>query len=399
MTNRFSKRGHTKRYIDFSLLVIVLFLISFGLVMIYSTSSYSANLTDGDGYYYLRKQLISTIVGLVAMFVTTFLPFETYKKGFMPWIIYAVGIVTVCLILTPLGVSSHGASRWIKIMGQTIQPAEIVKVCIILFTAAVLSRMTPAEIRGWKAVSYIIVTVGIPAALILFITSNFSSAFIVCGIAYVMLITISRKNIRPYIVLAAIAAIGAIVVFCILKGVGASVIGYRGERILAWANPEQYADGKGFQTLQALYGIGSGGFTGKGIGKSMQKLGFLPEAQNDMIFSIICEELGFFGGIAVLGAYLLLLWRIRDAAVLCKDTYSNLVVTGVFAHLAIQVILNVAVVTNTIPNTGISLPFISYGGSSVVFLLAEIGLVLNVSRQAVFVDDDYDDLPGSVNEK
>lgn len=390
MTNRFSRKPHTKRYFDFSLLVIVLFLIAFGLVMIYSTSSYSANLEFGNGYFYLRRQLISTIVGIGVMFFTTFFPIDVYKKGWIPIIIYAFGLFSVCLILTPLGYTANGASRWIRIMGQSIQPAEIVKVCTILFTAALLTKMTPAEIRSWKSVIYIMLTAGVSAGLIYFITNNLSSAIIVCGIAYVMLITICRRSLKPYIVLAAIIAIAALVVLVVVSGGGAN-LGFRGARILAWINPEDYADGKGFQTLQALYGIGSGGFTGKGIGKSMQKLGFLPEAQNDMIFSIICEELGFFGGIAVLGAYLLLLWRIRDAASYCRDVFSNLIVTGVFAHLAIQVVLNVAVVTNTIPNTGISLPFISYGGSSVIFLLAEIGFVLNVSRNSVFVDEVEED--------
>ena len=151
---------------------------------------------------------------------------------------------------------------------------------------------------------------------------------------------------------------------------------------------ESYSDGVGFQTLQALYGIGSGGVFGKGLGKSVQKLGFLPEASNDMIFSIICEELGLFGGLAVLILFLLLLWRLRDISFYTKDVYSNLVVCGVFSHIAIQVVLNIAVVTNILPNTGISLPFISYGGSSVVCLLAEMGFVMSVCRRMDFTQED-----------
>ena len=151
-------------------------------------------------------------------------------------------------------------------------------------------------------------------------------------------------------------------------------------RILAWLNPEDYASGTGFQTLQALYAIGSGGIFGKGLGQSMQKLGFLPEAQNDMIFSIICEELGLFGGIAVILLFVLLIWRFMVIANNSSDLFGALLVVGVMGHIAIQVILNIAVVTNTIPNTGISLPFISYGGSSVMFLMVEIGLVLSVAK-------------------
>lgn len=157
-------------------------------------------------------------------------------------------------------------------------------------------------------------------------------------------------------------------------------LGFRGERILAWLDPEAYASGKGFQTLQALYAIGSGDIFGKGLGQSMQKLGFIPEAQNDMIFSIICEELGLFGAIAIILLFLLLIWRFMIVANNAPDLFGALLVVGVMGHIAIQVILNIAVVTNTIPNTGISLPFISYGGSSVMFLLIEIGLVLSVSH-------------------
>ena len=157
-------------------------------------------------------------------------------------------------------------------------------------------------------------------------------------------------------------------------------MGFRSERILAWLNPEAHSSDKGFQTVQALYAIGSGGILGKGLGQSMQKLGFLPEAQNDMIFSIICEELGLFGAIAIILMFLLLIWRFMVIASNATDLFGALLVVGVMGHIAIQVILNIAVVTNTIPNTGISLPFISYGGSAVMFLLIEIGMVLSVAK-------------------
>ncbi len=168
--------------------------------------------------------------------------------------------------------------------------------------------------------------------------------------------------------------------FIIVNAADSGSLGVRGTRILAWLDPEAYASGKGFQTLQALYAIGSGGIWGKGLGKSVQKLGFLPEAQNDMIFSIICEELGLFGAIAIMLMFVLLIWRFMVIANNAPDLFGALLVVGVMGHIAIQVILNVAVVTNTIPNTGISLPFISYGGSAVLFLMIEIGIVLSVGR-------------------
>ncbi len=207
-----------------------------------------------------------------------------------------------------------------------------------------------------------------------------SSAIIVFGIAALMLFVASPEY-KKFIILGAggLAAI-AVLVFFISKTASSGSMGFRSERILAWMNPEAYANGKGFQTLQALYAIGSGGILGKGLGQSMQKLGFLPEAQNDMIFSIICEELGLFGAIAVILMFLLLIWRFMVIANNASDLFGALLVVGVMGHIAIQVILNIAVVTNTIPNTGISLPFISYGGSAVLFLLIEIGLVLSVAK-------------------
>ena len=176
----------------------------------------------------------------------------------------------------------------------------------------------------------------------------------------------------------AAAAFG--VVYLVKNGILPEGISYRLTRIKAWLNPEAYASGSGFQTLQALYSIGSGGITGKGLGQSIQKMGMVPEAQNDMIFSIICEELGLFGAIAVIAMFLILIWRLLIVATSAPDLFGSLLVVGVMGHISLQVVLNIAVVTNVIPNTGVTLPFISYGGTSVMFLMSEIGIALNVSR-------------------
>ena len=161
---------------------------------------------------------------------------------------------------------------------------------------------------------------------------------------------------------------------------------FRFRRIIAWLDPEQYAKSTGYQTIQALYAIGSGGFFGKGLGRSMQKLGYIPEVQNDMIFSVICEELGIFGAVAIILMFILLCWRLMFAADNARDAYGAFLATGVFCHIAVQVVLNIAVVTNTLPNTGVTLPFISYGGSSLIFTMAEIGMVLNVVSRAQISD-------------
>ena len=212
------------------------------------------------------------------------------------------------------------------------------------------------------------------------ITENMSSAIIIFGIAFLMLFVSSPDYKRFAALVAAGAGAIGLAVLIIKKMEDSGKLGVRAARVLAWMDPEAYSSGKGFQTLQALYAIGSGGIFGKGLGQSMQKLGFLPEAQNDMIFSIICEELGLFGGIAIIILFLLLIWRFMIIANNAQDLFGALLVVGVLGHIAIQVILNIAVVTNTIPNTGISLPFISYGGTSVMFLLIEIGLVLSVAK-------------------
>ncbi len=372
------RQSNSENFMDYSLLFIVLFLLGFGLVMVYSTSSYEANLDFNNAAYYLKKQLFATILGLIAMLVVANIPYHFWERFAV--IGYLVSVVLILLII-PFGHESHGAKRWLYIGPISLQPAEVAKLCMILFLASMICTMGK-QIRYRKGF-WMVLLVPMPIALMLWkITQNMSSAIIVVGIAVLMLF-VSCPDYKRFILLGLAAAAGAAaIVFAIVQMAAsqADSLDFRGARILAWLDPEAYASGKGFQTIQALYAIGSGGVLGKGLGASMQKLGFLPEAQNDMIFSIICEELGLFGGFAVIIMFIMLIWRFMVIANNAPDLFGALLVVGVLGHIAIQVILNIAVVTNTIPNTGISLPFISYGGSSVMFLLIEIGLVLSVAR-------------------
>lgn len=366
-------------YMDYSLLFIVIFLLGFGLVMVYSTSSYEANLTfDGDSAWYFRKQLWATILGIVVMLAVANIPYHFWERFAV--LGYIVTIVLILLII-PFGRESHGAKRWLIIAGVSFQPAEAAKLCMILFLSSMICSMGK-RIRTRKGF-YMVMAIPVPIALMLWrITRNMSSAIIVMGIAALMLF-VSCPDYKRFILLGLAALVGAaVLVFVIVRmaDAGADDLNFRGARILAWLDPEAYASGTGFQTLQGLYAIGSGGILGKGLGASKQKLGFLPEAQNDMIFSVICEELGLFGAIAVILMFIMLIWRFMIIANNAPDLFGALLVVGVLGHIAIQVILNIAVVTNTIPNTGISLPFISYGGTSVLFLLIEIGLVLSVAK-------------------
>ena len=374
------KRGSRKNqesFSDYTLLFIVLFLLAFGLVMLYSTSAYDANLTYNDSAYLFRKQIFSTLAGLVVLFIVSHLPYHLWERFAV--IGYGVSVALVLLII-PFGIEANGAKRWLRVFGISLQPAEVAKLAMILFLAYLICKMG-RNIRTMKGFLVVLGAAAPISGLIYVITRNLSSAIIIMGIAVVMLF-VACPDYKRFIILGLIGIAGvAGIVFLIVKmSESGSVGSFRGERILAWLDPEAYASGKGFQTLQALYAIGSGGILGKGLGQSMQKLGFPPEAQNDMIFSIICEELGLFGAIAVLMMFILLIWRCMIIANNAPDLFGALLVVGVMGHIAIQVILNVAVVTNTIPNTGISLPFISYGGSSVMFLLAEIGIVFSVGR-------------------
>ena len=373
---RRQERG--ENFFDYTLLFVVLFLLLFGLIVLYSVSSYEAGIRFGDSAYYLKNQLRATAIGMFVFIFAAVFDYHIWERFALP--IFGVSLVSVFLILTPLGRTYNGARRWLDIGGISVQPVEIVKVALIIFLAAIINGLG-SGIKQRYMVYKILGIAAVPAAMILFITKNMSSAIILGGIAGIMLYMADPRYMR-YIGLAIGGSLFAILVlFAIIRtsekneGTG----DFRSARIVAWLHPEEYSADVSFQTLQGMYAIGSGGVFGKGLGESVQKMK-LPEAQNDMVFSIICEELGVFGGLCVLALFLVLIYRCMLIASNAPDTFGAMLVIGVMGHFALQVFLNIAVVTNTIPNTGVTLPFISYGGTSVIFLLAEIGLVLNVSR-------------------
>ena len=278
---------------------------------------------------------------------------------------YLVSIILSVLVML-VGEEYNGSKRWLSLGPLSFQPSEFSKVSIILFLACLISGQKKC-VDNWRSMLCLMLPVLPVTALVG--ASNLSTAIIILGIGVVLIFVASPKYIQ--FIWMGILGIGFMAIFLALES-------YRLERLAIWRNPEQYE--KGYQTLQGLYAIGSGGLFGRGIGQSVQKLGFLPEAQNDMIFSIICEELGLFGAGMIIILFLILIWRFFIIAINAKDLLGALIVTGAMAHMMIQVILNIAVVTNSIPNTGITLPFISYGGTSVLFLLLEMGLVLSVSN-------------------
>ena len=370
-------KGKTEHHSDVSLWFALLFLLGFGLVMIYSASSYTAFADYGDQMFYLKRQAVAVGLGLIAMIVVSRIPYHFWERFSVLGVLASA--VLICLVKTPLGVESHGARRWIKtgIPGFNLQPAEVTKLAIILFLAVLVCKMGSA-IRTWKGLIIMMAPPGVLFLMIWKITNNMSSALIVMAIAAIM-VFVASPDYKKFVLLAILAIAAAIGLVMLIKYT--DVLGsFRASRIRVWLDPESDPDDKGFQTLQALYAIGSGGVRGKGLGQSMQKLSFLPESQNDMIFSIICEELGLLGAASIMLMFTILIWRMMIIANNATDLFGGMLVSGVIAHIAVQAILNVAVVTNTIPNTGISLPFISYGGSSVIFLLIEMGLVFSVAR-------------------
>lgn len=365
-------------YIDIGLIFCVFVLVVIGLIMIYSTSAYDAGVQFGDVAFYLKKQIFAVSIGIVAMIFTMLYPYKRY--GRLAYAALGVAFVFIMLIFTPLAYSANGATRWIKIAGISLQPAEVVKVAIIIYMSQYLSRRN-VNVNTIKGILRALLVPFVYSGMVVLFTSNLSSAIIIGAIAFVM-IFIRSKNYKLFAgTMLVIIFVGLIVVLGVKNADNLGWdFGYRGDRIKAWLDPTAYASDEGYQTLQSLYAIGSGGLMGKGIGESIQKLRSIPEAQNDMIFAIICEELGFVGAFFVVIIFGILITRCRYIALRATDLFGSLLAVGVMAHIAIQVILNLAVVTNTMPNTGISLPFISYGGTSIVFLMAEMGMVINVGK-------------------
>lgn len=368
------------RYFDYSLVASIVFLVCFGLVMLYSASSYAAQVDYGDSMYYFKRQIIFCAMGVGIAYVVSLIDYHVWAKFAKK--IYVFSLVLMALVQTPLGKEVNGAKRWLRLpMNQQFQPSEFAKIAIILFIPVAICYMGK-KIHTLEGVIRVLFWGALSAACVFFLTENLSTAIIVFGISYLVVFIVYPNKIL--LLIPVVAGVAMIVLVPLLLGplvrAGDFDGNFRLGRILVWLDPEKYSSGIGYQVVQGLYAIGSGGFFGKGLGNSAQKQ-FIPEAQNDMILSIICEELGVFGAIMVLVLFGLLLYRLMVIAQNAPDMYGALIASGIFAHIALQVILNVAVVVNLIPNTGITLPFISYGGTSVLFLMAEMGLALGISRK------------------
>ena len=375
------KQNKKSDYYDYNLVAVIVLLVCFGLVMLYSTSSYMAEVNYGNDMFYFKKQaLISAACLIGALFISKILDYHILLP--FTTALYVASLIFMGLVRTPLGHSSHGATRWLYIGPINFQPAELAKIAVIIMMAYMIGKMG-RKVKTLKS-CMILGLPGAGLALAAYIlTDNLSTAMIILGIT-VGMVFVAHPDMRPFIAVAAAGVILIVIGVLFLVATTKNSDSFRVMRVLVWLQPEKYSDEGGYQTLQALYAIGSGGLFGRGLGNSIQKLGSVPEAQNDMIFSIICEELGIFGGIFVLILFGYLLYRLFFIAQNAPDLFGSLIVTGIFIHIALQVILNVAVVLNLMPNTGVTLPFISYGGTSIVFLMLEMAIALSVARQIKF---------------
>ena len=366
------------QYFDYDLLMILVFLMCFGLVMLYSTSAYSANADFGNDMFYFSKQAIISAVSFAFMLFVSKLDYHVY--GAFSWQIYYISLFLMLLVKTPLGVEAYGSRRWLQLPGKmTLQPSEIAKIAVILLIPYEICRLGP-KIQSKKGIERVCAVGAVAAGGVMVLTDNLSTAIIVAGITGI-LIFVAHPKIKPFLQLIAAGTVVVVVGLSYLSANISSSENFRLRRIITWLDPENHADEGGFQVMQGLYAIGSGGFFGKGLGNSTQKLGVIPEVQNDMILTIVCEELGVFGVIVVLVLFGLLLYRLMFIAKNAPDLYGSLVASGIFAHISLQVILNIAVVTNMMPTTGVTLPFISYGGTSILFLMTEMGIALGISRK------------------
>lgn len=366
------KENTTVQYFDYNLVLVTVFLTCFGLIMLYSASSY-----ESQGSLFIKQAVISA-GSFGAMLFVARIDYHVY--GAFAKEIFLFAMFLMALVQTPLGVTAQGARRWIQLPGNmTLQPAEITKIAVIIFISCEICRLG-GRIKSWPGIRRVLLF-GVAAAGGVFVfTDNLSTAIIVMAITC-LLIFVAHPKTKPFVVIAVAGAVLIAVVVAILAVYATNSDNFRIGRITTWLNPEGSSDDKGFQVMQGLYAIGSGGFFGKGLGNSTQKLGVIPEAQNDMILTVICEELGVFGAIVVLLLFGLLLYRLMFIARNSPDLFGSLIVTGIFIHIALQVILNIMVVTNMMPTTGVTLPFISYGGTSVLFLMMEMGVALSVSKR------------------
>jgi len=353
---------------DFILFISALTLLGIGLVMVFSSSAVTANVNYGDPYYFFKKQLLWAAIGIVAMVITIKINFSRLRDFAVPLMVLA--LVLLILVVTPLGIEVKGSSRSFDLGFMRFSPSELAKVALVMFLAKAMDIKLDKISSFTTGVLPFLVMLGFICGLIM-LQPDLGTAFTIAATVFFMLLVAgARWSHLGAIMLSGLGAVGAAI----------AVAPYRMERVVAFLNPWKYASDEGFQTIQSLYALGSGGLFGMGLGRSRQKFFYLPEQHTDFIFAILGEELGFIGCSVVVALFLLFAWRGYKIAINAPDNFSRLLAAGLTTIIVFQAIVNIAVVSGALPVTGITLPFLSYGGTSLLFTMIMVGLLLNISR-------------------
>lgn len=365
-----SSDGEEKKNMDFSMLVTIMLLLCMGLIMVATASSYHALSTYGNSNELLTKQLIFAIIGVIAMLIISKIDYRVYKKW--SYIGYILALLLLIAVLTPLGVSVNGAKRWLG-FGESLrfQPSEIMKIVLVLATATYISLNTK-KLNSFKGYIIPLLMLGL-VIVVMFLQKHMSGTLVMIVASFSIIFASGIKIKARYIIAFILIVLVAGTIFITAEE-------FRMKRILSFLNPEEDIQDGNWQAAQSLYAIGSGGVFGLGLGQSRQKCLWLPEAQNDFIFSILGEEFGLIGTLVVLGVFTFFIYRGYRIAITCKDLYGSMIATGITSVFALQIFVNIAVVTCTMPVTGMPLPFFSYGGTALCINLCAMGILLSISR-------------------
>jgi cell division protein FtsW len=358
-----------KNEYDYWILFTVLVLLAMGTIMVFSASSYSAQFYQNNKYHYLFRQLLWSALGVISMFIFSKLDYHRIAAA-SPILIIISTVMLTLVIIPGIGYVSNDARRWFNLGFTTFQPSEFTKIAMILFLSFSLSKNSERLKSFTKGLLPYLLIIGLTDALLYF--EPHMSAVILITLVSVIILFCAGAKIGHFLAIGIPGIIGGWLLILMME--------YRVDRILAFSDPFKYAQDEGFQVVNSLYAIASGNLFGRGLGRSLQKNLYLPEPHNDFIFAILCEELGFIGAMTVILLFMLLIWRGIKAAMNASDMLGSLIAAGITSLVALEAIINIAVVTSTIPTTGMPLPFYSYGGTSTIFLLTSMGILLNVSK-------------------
>lgn len=368
----------TKNNLDFGMLITIIILLCAGIVMVASASSYYALSNYNNSNYFLVRQLFFGIIGFIFMIIISNIDYKRYKKW--GYLFYIICLVLLVLVLTPLGQTRNGAKRWLGFGALVFQPSEIMKIGLVIGMSTYLS-LNYKKLTSFKG--YIIPILMLLLVVIVMFMQKHLSGTIVMFVAACSIIFVSGIKVKARYIIAGIIAAAAMLAVFIFMPSGDSTEpsgSFRLDRIVSFLNPEEDIKGGNWQAAQSLYAIGSGGIFGRGLGQSRQKYLWLPEAQNDFIFSVLGEELGLVGTVTVLALFSFFIYRGYRIAITARDMYGSLLATGITSAFALQILVNIAVVTCTVPVTGMPLPFFSYGGTALFINLCAMGILLNISR-------------------